>query len=170
MARGGRRSTSFDSSRAREAARRSVEARRARREGEVVPEDLHGWSMGRLRELAADDSNKAASVAALKELLSRSQPEKLDIGSGEARGVSLWAILSGGQEFDLAKHTLEELVYCLRGGIDPEELLPEARRLAADLSWTPKEDRRTAEADEQVWEVPEVVVPGRGDAGGGGGG
>jgi hypothetical protein len=69
MTRGGKRQTSFDAERAREAARRSVEARRRKRD-EPEPEPLtdREQAMAALRR-ALDGQNHAAMVAAAKALL-----------------------------------------------------------------------------------------------------
>jgi hypothetical protein len=129
VSRGGRRSTSFDSERAREAARKSAEARRLKRDvsGEEVAKelDLASWSMGRLRELAADDSNKAASVAALKELLARAPVRERDIGTHEPRGLLLSELL--GRDRDYREEAVSALARAIDAGFDVDAIVSDAR-------------------------------------------
>jgi hypothetical protein len=138
VSRGGRRSTSFDSERAREAARKSAEARRLKRDvsvEEVAKElDLASWSMGRLRELAADDSNKAASVAALKELLARAPAPERDVGTHEPRGVLLSELLERGR--DVRAEAVSVLAGAIAEGYDVDAIVTAASEQHASAEST----------------------------------
>jgi hypothetical protein len=85
MSRGGKRQTSFDSERAREAARKSAEVRRRKREQQQETPEL----TDRERALAAlrralDGGNMAAMVAASKALLDLPQADPADWSSHAA--------------------------------------------------------------------------------------
>jgi hypothetical protein len=108
--------------------------------------------MDRLRELAADDSNKAASVAALKELLARSASPPLDIGSSESCGVMLSELIY--RHADHRAEALSALARAIEAGYDVDAIVTDAREQDADGDGTqPSRSRpmRTRQTTVKGW-------------------
>ena len=122
------------SERMRQLGIRSGEARRQRRDAELQadvprPEDLQGWTDERLVQLAANDRNPAAAVAALKELRNRIAPPKLDIGNAEARGVMLSELIY--RHADHRAEAVSALARAIEAGFDVDAIVTDARELQA---------------------------------------
>jgi hypothetical protein len=122
------------SERMAELGRRSGEVRRQRRDAETqadvpMPDDMVTWTDERLVQLAANDRNPAAAVAALKELRNRLAPPTLDIGTAEPRGVLLWELLN--RHADHRAEAVSALARAIEAGYDVDAIVTAAREQQA---------------------------------------